>query len=61
VLSTDQKVGGSNPSERATVMSRDTVDMRLGTSLHFGPAVGECDVVLVGVKAVALWVACGQP
>jgi hypothetical protein len=29
--------------------------------LHFGPAGGECDVVLDGVKAGARWVACGQP
>ena len=39
-LTTDQKVGGSNPSERANVMSRDTVDRCLGTSLHVRASSG---------------------
>jgi hypothetical protein len=47
------------------VMSRDTVSRCLGTSLHlwgvFGIPAGDGGAVLVGVKAGALWVACGQP
>ena len=71
-IATDQKVGGSNPSGCANVMSRDTVGRCLGTSLHF--LAGRCEVlilllhpilergiVLAGVKAGALRVACGQP
>jgi hypothetical protein len=47
------------------VMSRDTVGRCLETSLHFWgvfdiPA-GDDGAVLAGVKAGALWVACGQP
>jgi hypothetical protein len=47
------------------VMSRDTVDRCLGTSLHFvgvfGIPAGDGGAVLAGVKAGALWVAFGQP
>jgi hypothetical protein len=47
------------------VMSRDTVDRCLGTSLHlwgwFGIPAGDDGAVLAGVKAGALRVACGQP
>jgi hypothetical protein len=47
------------------VMSRDTVDRCVETSLHFrggfGIAVLDGGAVLAGVKAGALRVACGQP
>ena len=49
----------------APVMSRDTVDRCLGTSLHlcgwFGIPACDGGAVLAGVKAGALRVAFGQP
>ena len=64
-----RRLGVRIPPSAPAVMSRDTVDRCLGTSLHlrvvFGDAVdsrvGECGAVLAGVKAGALRVACGQP
>src|SRR6188472_2003554 len=60
-IATDQKVGGSNPSGCASVMSRDTVSRCLGTSLHFWGCPASRLVMVAPSSPVSRPGPCGWP